>query len=580
MPEQTTNIQKSTGSSLYERQVGFADALRETQWQQILALLTAAVSDIADPTALDGRFNAMSLIDEDLQDQITGILNGTIQFTQIYLPDMFAFGEIQVAFGDGGHAHAGGASGQQVSHPSLLDMTADDHHTQVHGLGGSDHTGPLAEAQVTWDITGGHAHDGTAGKQISHPNIVDIGEDDHHPKEHDLDSHTGTLDDASVAVAQAGLVATSLHDAITEMLGMTTTHAEASATAAHGLSLLELAALGAAEASVLSGHMGDPVGHADVAQHTLDIGTLQTDMFSLQGTVAGIGSDVADLLAWQTGIDLVLPTKLNIADLIPTLLAWGGGGAVLGGVTALEAGTFDTLMAGILEATSLAAASAAIESLDVTTMLTVSGGLAFPAASIDPAWVGPLVVGSTWNAAPTDLNESLNNIRAVMATVSGEPWNLNGANPPALSPTSSFAGETLRTFEELEWYRNWFVGSMWTRGMIVDVFEDASGTDLLGGGATIADHALRGAGTCLSKEYVYTATMYTVEYVNVHVEAEDPSAVTVTVIADGMNNPAINDTQFDNDFLLDFTGQSIQLLIEVSNNTAVYSYGVLLGRLS
>lgn len=43
-------------------------------------------------------------------------------------------GEAKINFGGAGHAHTGAAGGAQIDHANLLNVTADQHHARQHAL--------------------------------------------------------------------------------------------------------------------------------------------------------------------------------------------------------------------------------------------------------------------------------------------------------------------------------------------------------------------------------------------------------------------------------------------------------------
>lgn len=138
-----------------------------------------------------------------------------------------------------GHDHDGTDS-KQVSHSSLLNVGANDHHAQVHGIGDhsgtvctlsqvqsvtvsaevlnklddnldvtehfhnsdrdlSNHTGSMAESHVTFSSAAGHAHDGLlGGKQVKHADLDFTGDTMHDTKPHGYAEHSAATTVATI----------------------------------------------------------------------------------------------------------------------------------------------------------------------------------------------------------------------------------------------------------------------------------------------------------------------------------------------------------------------------------------------
>lgn len=82
-------------------------------------------------------------------------------------------------------------SGGAIIHGSLLSVTANQHHNQVHSISGADHTGTLAHSALAsvgandhhaqvHSISGAD-HTGT----LAHSALASVGADDHHARSHD-----------------------------------------------------------------------------------------------------------------------------------------------------------------------------------------------------------------------------------------------------------------------------------------------------------------------------------------------------------------------------------------------------------
>jgi hypothetical protein len=88
---------------------------------------------------------------------------------------------------------AGGVDIAQVGHGELGAVTADQHHTQAHAIGGVDHSGAITDAQhgARGPIVGAHGHD----------DLNTVGANDHHAQAHAIDGadHTGDIETAQIA---------------------------------------------------------------------------------------------------------------------------------------------------------------------------------------------------------------------------------------------------------------------------------------------------------------------------------------------------------------------------------------------
>lgn len=95
------------------------------------------------------------------------------------------------------------------THASLTSVTADQHHTQVHAIGGADHSGTLAHSalsSVTADqhhaqvhAIGGADHTGT----LAHSALATVTADQHHAQSHGNTDHTTTGTPGSSALGDA-----------------------------------------------------------------------------------------------------------------------------------------------------------------------------------------------------------------------------------------------------------------------------------------------------------------------------------------------------------------------------------------
>jgi len=84
----------------------------------------------------------------------------------------------------GTHAHSDAASGGQISHANLTSVSADQHHNQSHTWEGGDHTGTLNESSVTFNTSTGHDHDGVDAKTVDHANLTNVTANQHHNQLH------------------------------------------------------------------------------------------------------------------------------------------------------------------------------------------------------------------------------------------------------------------------------------------------------------------------------------------------------------------------------------------------------------
>jgi len=572
-------VVKDRGSSLYELVVSADEQQRNEQIDQSLMRLMEVV-DISVEQSLADEFAALRDSDAVITDRIDAIMSGQEEFLAIALPDGFTLPEaaVQMDWIDG-HTHAGGAFGKLIDHQTLWNVGENDHHKRLHMLTGPDHVGALQELIIQWHPTAGHRHEGVQTRKIRHIDLDLIDKDDHHPMFHMLEDHVGELD-ASV-IRMAGEV---LSEVLEQMQVDFRVHDDATATVAHNLTTQELVSLGMATQELWARHVWDTAAHPFMSEkinnNAASLAVIAVDISNLQALIPGIQSDVSGIEARLAIMESVMPTKLDAAMLFPLITAWGGAGAVLGGTVPLEAVITDAIQATDALFTNLVSDSAAITALTATD-LVVTGTVSLPEGSIEQTDVATGPIDSSWYATPAHLNNDLSNIRNIMETVLGDPWNLDGANPPAFPATSAFAGRDMKSHQEETWYRDWFFSSMWYRGLILDVFKDDIAIQAGGSlaGAVIEDHQLKGPGVYTTRTYSYTAAMYDVEYVMLHVEASDPAAVSARVTVNGgVAWKTITSTDFDKaiDMVPD-EGREVIIELTITGSESVYSYGLMLG---
>jgi len=110
------------------------------------------------------------------------------------------------------------------SHSSLTGVTADQHHAQVHGFTGGDHSGVSVTSPSAGQVL---RYSGTAwsNAQLSHADLGGITADQHHAQVHGLDSadHTGTLSWTKVSKTGSNLLdlATRNHSDLQSLQGGT-----------------------------------------------------------------------------------------------------------------------------------------------------------------------------------------------------------------------------------------------------------------------------------------------------------------------------------------------------------------------
>ena len=565
-------INKEVAGNLYQREQTTAEIQFWENWYNLLE----RVGELIDITIPDSLVDVINIINQNmaeedaaLQEQIDEILSGEL-LSGLTLP------EAQIIFEEEGHDHSGGESGAKISHPGLLDVTPNDHHSQVHDIIGPDHSGPLDEIAVTFDPVSGHSHEGIDSRPIDHDNIINVGPDDHHPEVHDLQSHTGDLSAALVTVGEVPVddVLSAIEDEIAYHTGLT-------ATLGHDLSLDELVDLGVAVPQDLIDHEADTYGHGQVYTNEAAIAILQEALAEAQATLATAGIDIIDLQAAIVALGGEVDEKTTIDEVTALITAWTG---ALGSVAPIVSASFvDVEIDGVLSVVAitnlaelivgdLVATSIETDSLTVTTTITL------PEGSVAQGAVATETPETTYNNTPVTLVDDLGNVRAMLGKLAGEPWDMDAAANPDFTATSAFAGLDLKTQEELQWYRMWLAGSLTCNGLVVDTFFDDS---LQGSGdAVIADHQM-GTGIYETSPVNYTsAELYDVDYVIFHVEASDPATLIVEVTANaGDLTPdwtLIPNARFDKVYPINTPGKSIKVRI-TSAAGYVYSYGVLLG---
>lgn len=79
------------------------------------------------------------------------------------------------------HAHSGADGSGTVAHSATTGRTTDDHHNKQHALSGADHTGEISDTQHgVRTLANAHSHDDLSGVSIN----------DHHDRDHDDRNHT------------------------------------------------------------------------------------------------------------------------------------------------------------------------------------------------------------------------------------------------------------------------------------------------------------------------------------------------------------------------------------------------------
>ncbi|OHD15242.1 MAG: hypothetical protein A2Y38_04290 [Spirochaetes bacterium GWB1_59_5] len=562
-------VRKATDSSLYYREAQASELTFEEKVDLAYSRLSEAVN-IAVQDSLLQRFLGLDDYDTNLQQQITRILDGSTQFSAIALPDSFQLPEWRIIYGGtGAHDHRGGPYGALVSHRFLSDTTEDDHHPRVHALIGPDHIGTVQESLIEWDGIFGHRHDGLTASAVWHTDLLFQSPDDHHRTLHHIQSHEGNLEASQVLFEGAGVDAAILAIQIAAMV-----HDNKSVFDAHGLVLSDLLALGLINREELNLHTTDVVGHPQVATNAADIMQLLQNVGDLFSSVFGLGNDLADLLPRMSVLESTVPLKLFISELYPRLAQYGGIGSVLGGFREIENGYFTNMQIGSLIVTN-------VSGIDTLTMdhMIVNADILLPDGALEQRWMksdpAPMV---TWTIPSEELPDDLDNIRYAIATIAGEPFDYMGA-APTFSPTSSFAGDDLKTFQEIEWYRNWLMTHEYCQAMFVDTFfDDAFASSTTG---VIADHklAFSGAGDYTTLSHIYGVEIQDISFFAVHVEATDLTVIEAQVTVNGVDWIAVPYTDFDTD--VDVAGaeqgKQVQVKLVTTGATDIYSFGVLLG---
>ena len=567
--ENSSVVTKDTSSSLYRNEPQVEQLTFEQQFANIYARMTEAV-DVTVANSLLDRFLGLDSVGVDLQARIERILDGTTQFVEINLPDSFMLPEWRINFGgEYAHDHRGGPYGAKISHRNISGITEDDHHPRVHALVGPDHIGVITENMIQWSGMAGHKHDGIIATAVDHRDLTHKSPDDHHHTLHDIRSHFGTY--PSELVTYQG---NTVYDTLSFIRTAVFFHANSDVFHAHGLTVQALLDLGLASLFDLQKHEADYVGHGLSADNAAQIELTNSNVATLSERVFSIGADIVALIEGVDQIDAVLPQKMFSSEFIARLERYGGTGTILGGQRPIEDGVFDNITVD----TAVIATLSGLLSLTVGD-LVVTGAITLNDDTLEQTWVkaGSSPTADTWAPAPAGIGEELNNIRYAITQVAGEPFDyLPG--PPVLGETSSFAGDTLKTFEEVEWYRNWFMSHDYCFAMIVDTFADD--TFMASGSATIEKHYLLGAGDYLCEPQGYGAEIQPLSFFVVHVETDDPFSVSVDVTVNGGADwTTVGMADFDSAItpVPAKQGKDAQVRITITGAHKVYSYGVLFG---
>lgn len=123
-------------------------------------------------------------LDETVQDIVGTMASGVHTYITVGYND--AAGLLEFTLND--HDHSGTGSGGTISHGVLTGIGANDHHNQIHGLVSSDHTVTTTSGYIL-RATGTNSFDFGALQfsdlpAISHSQLTNIGENDHHNRQH------------------------------------------------------------------------------------------------------------------------------------------------------------------------------------------------------------------------------------------------------------------------------------------------------------------------------------------------------------------------------------------------------------
>ena len=549
-----------TGQGFFEAVPDTERVAFETAWADVLAVVSNA-TDITDSNSLENRLSDIDAEIENTQGQVAAILNGSIRFSEIFLPISFQLSEGQIFF-DGvlGHNHTGGSLGKKISHSNITDITPNDHHLQIHAINGPDHSGSLSELDLRWSPAG-HSHDGFTAR-ISHANVTDIEPDTHHPMLHSYDSHSGDISGDSVLFD--GIQLRLILDGIREQL---TIHEDTAW--AHGSPV---------ESNDLAIHMTDS-SHTQAMIAVAGVYTLNGLVSEIQIEQQYIEDTISELIARVDTVESDLFLKANLNLISAMIKSYGGS---LGMISPITDGAFTNLTADSLIASSFETDSMELIDLTVTGnfILDAAGSISLPDSAVAQVSVGSVTPLYAWAETPVTLVDDLDNIRYMLTKVSGEPWGMDGDIIPEFTPTSAFGGQDLKTFEETAWYYDWLVAHEICRGMFFDTFADDSGATLINNPTNLYNNMLIGPAVYTSIQADYDGDLYDIMFVIVHIESSDPSKVSCRITANnGTSWTSISHTRFDVPVTLlpGAYGRAFQIEITLTSGVELYSYGVLLG---